>query len=171
MMDSNVASTVDRPSYVTALETIFGPPSQAGFGSAVFYEPLAANAALAETALARYKFFVGPLWERFGEAAWLTPWQAVYTRQPGAQRDLAAELQALPDRALALTAAMLLENAEDEAAARVALSAAYDDPAVTELVIYRIGDGAAMSGVLIAGRRSPAGSTAGDAVFLLLLLD
>jgi hypothetical protein len=38
---------------------------------------------------------------------------------------------------------------------------------VTELVVYNVGDGAAMSGLIIAGRR---GET-GKATFLVFLLD
>ncbi len=53
----------------------------------------------------------------------------------------------------------------------VYLSASYfflfDDPAVIELVVYNIGDGGAMSGILLAGRRQGSGA----ATFLLFLLD
>ena len=52
------------PVYVTALEAAYGAPSQAGFGSAVFYEPTEAGDDLAQAALAKYKYFIGDLWER-----------------------------------------------------------------------------------------------------------
>jgi hypothetical protein len=156
------------PDYVTALEAAYGPPSQAGFGSAVFYEELEAEADLEKAALAKYRFFIGPLWERFGEAVWLTPWQAVYTRPPDAERDIVVELRAIPDRAAALSASMLLENGDE---ATTPLAVAYDDPAVTDLVVYSVGDGAAMSGILIAGRRRASGTDTDEAVFLILLLD
>jgi hypothetical protein len=42
-----------------------------------------------------------------------------------------------------------------------------DDPAVTELRVFNLGDGGAMSGILVAGRRA---GTA-DATFLVFLLD
>lgn len=56
---------------------------------------------------------------------------------------------------------------DDAAAAHATLAAAYDDPAVTELRVFNLGDGAAMAGLLVAGRR---GAT-GDAIFLVFLLD
>ena len=58
----------------------------------------------------------------------------------------------------------VVENAE---AARQALPAAYDDLAVTELRVYNLGDGEAMSGLLVAGRRADTE----DATFLMFLLD
>lgn len=59
----------EKPAAVTALEAAFGGPSPAGFGSAVFYVPLAATSDLDAAAHARYRYFVGDLWERYGEAA------------------------------------------------------------------------------------------------------
>lgn len=50
---------------------------------------------------------------------------------------------------------------------RSALSAAYDDPAVTELCVFNLGDGEAMSGLLIAGRRG----ASGESTYLVFLLD
>jgi hypothetical protein len=49
---------------------------------------------------------------------------------------------------------------------QTALSAAYDDAAVTELSLYTLGEGAALSGLLVAGRRQH-----GETTFLLFLLD
>ena len=49
---------------------------------------------------------------------------------------------------------------------RAALAAAFDDPAVTELAAYTLGDGAAMAGILVAGRRDDGADT-----FLVFLLD
>jgi len=57
-----------------------------------------------------------------------------------------------------------VENAE---AARAALSAAFDDSAVTEFLVYNVGDGGAMAGLLVAGRRAETG----EATFLVFLLD
>ena len=52
-------------------------------------------------------------------------------------------------------------------AAGAALSTAFDDPAVTELRAFNLGDGGAMSGLLVAGRRSPGG----ESTFLVFLMD
>jgi hypothetical protein len=60
---------LEKPATVTALEAAYGAPSQAGFGSAVFYAPLPATADLDAAARIQYRYFVGELWERYGEAA------------------------------------------------------------------------------------------------------
>ncbi len=96
MVIAESSKTTAKPQYVTALEAAYGPPSQAGFGSAVFCEPIGADDSLADAALA----------------------------------------------------------------------AAFDDPAVTELRVFNLGDGGAMSGILVAARRAT-----GDATFLVFLLD
>jgi hypothetical protein len=155
------------PAWLTALETAYGPPSQAGFGSAVFQAALPETESLESAALAKYRFFVGDLWDRYGEAAWMSPWQLVHARPAGATADIVKELRAITDPAAQLSAPLLLDCLENAEAARAALSAAYDAPAVTELQIFTIGDGAALSGLLIAGRR-PA---AGEATFLIFLMD
>lgn len=159
------ANTV-RPDAVAALETVFGPPSQAGFGSAVFYDPLAPDVDLEQAALARYQFFVGDLWERYGADAWMEPWQRVYSRPAGATRDIVAELRALANRNAAMSASVLLDSVESPEDAQAALAAAFDDPAVAELTIYTLGDGGAMAGLLVAGLRQDRG-----AIFLVFLLD
>jgi hypothetical protein len=74
-----------KPAYVTALEAAYGAPSQAGFESAVFYEQVATADDLDQAALAKYRFFVGDLWDRYGEAAWMGPWKSVL-RSPGLER-------------------------------------------------------------------------------------
>ena len=107
-----------RPRYVTALEAAYGAASQAGFGSAEFFERLMAADELEQAALAKYRFFVGDLWERFGEDAWMGPWKAVYTRQAGAKRDIVAELRGITDRDAGASVPMILENFEDADAER-----------------------------------------------------
>ncbi len=156
-----------KPAYVTDLEAAYGAPSQAGFGSAVFYEPIAANDDLAQAALAKYKYFVGELWERWGEDAWMGPWKEVYARPAGAKPDIVAELRGIEDPDAAISAPMILDAVDNAEAARAALSGAFDDPAVTELRVYNLGDGGAMSGILVASRRGEAG----EATFLVFLLD
>ncbi|BAU41490.1 hypothetical protein [Leptolyngbya sp. O-77] len=160
------APDYEAPDYVANLQAIYGPPSQAGFGSAVFYEPLNNASALEQTALKYYRYFVGDLWERWGEAAWMMPWKQVYRRQPGDAHQIIAEMQAIAPSDAAQSLSLVLTSGDDFEATHRALSAAYDDATVTELVIYTLGDGAAMSGVLVAGYRET-----GDATFLTLLLD
>ena len=160
-------SSGGEPVYVTALEAAYGAPSQAGFGSAVFYEPIKAGDDLAQAALAKYKYFTGELWERWGEAAWMGLWKEVYSRQPGAKHDIVAELRGLADRGARLSASVIPDDVENAEAARAALSAAFDDSAVTEFLVYNVGDGGAMAGLLVAGRRAETG----EATFLVFLLD
>jgi hypothetical protein len=156
-----------QSAYVNALEAAYGPPSQAAFGSAVFFDRTPASADLEQAALAKYRYFVGELWERYGEGAWLSAWQEIYARQPEATADIVAELRSISDRSARLSALLILDEIENAEQARAALSNAFDDPAVLTLAIYTIGDGAALSGLLIGGHRAETD----EAVFLVFLLD
>ena len=155
-----------QPDYVTALQAAYGAPSQAAFGSAVFYEQAIADD-LEQAALAKYRYFVGKLWEQYGEAAWLDPWKQVYARQPDAKADIVAELRGIANHTTQLSVPMILDAVQDMEQARAALSTAFDDPVVTEVLVFNTGDSGAMSGLLIAGCR---GAT-GEATFLVFLLD
>jgi hypothetical protein len=155
-----------KPDYIIQLETAYGAPSQAGFGSAVFYEQKVAANSLEKMSLEKYKYFVGDLWERYGEDAWMGPWKQVYARQATTKHDVAAELRGIKDSDAAISVPMILDNIEGAEKAREALSTAFDDPSMTELLVYNLGDGGAMSGVLVAGHRSN-----GEATFLVFLLD
>lgn len=161
------AAPAEPPAYVARLQAAYGPPSQSGFGSAVFHEVLAADADLAQAARGKYRYFVGELWGRFGEQAWLGPWKEVYARAPGTRREIVAELRGIGDRDAQLSVPMVLDGLQDAEQARAALSTAFDDPAVTELRVFNLGDGAAMSGLLVAGRRGESGEIA----FLVFLMD
>ena len=94
------------------------------------------------------------------------PWKEVYAREAGATRDIVEELQGITDRDARPSVPMVLDVVENADAAQQALSAAYDDAAVAELAVYTLGDGEAMSGLLIAGRRDT-----GEATFLVFLMD
>lgn len=155
-----------QPAYLADLATVYGGPSQAAFGSAVFGETLADGADLTAAALAKYKYFVGDLWEQYGEAAWMGPWKEVYARPLDAAHDIVTELRAVDDADAALSVPMILDNIDDAEQARAALAAAFDAPDVTEVRVFNLGDGGAMSGILVAGRR-----TTDEAFFLVFLLD
>ena len=98
---------------------------------------------------------------------WLSAWQQIYARPQGAERAVVSELRAIKDRSSAQSVELLLDEAADPPTAHQALAAAFDDPAVTELVVYKIGDGAAMAGLLVAARRAAGGQT----LVLVFLLD
>ena len=85
----------------------------------------------------------------------------------GAKPDIVAELRSIHDQDAALSVPMILDDIEGADKARTALSAVYDDPGVTELRVFNLGDGEAMSGLLVAGRRAETG----EATFLVFLLD
>ncbi len=165
--EETMPTAAAKPAYVTDLEAAYGAPSQTGFGSAVFYEQIDAAGGLEQMALDKYQYFVGDLWARYGEAAWMGPWREVYARPPGAEPDIVAELRGIEDADAASSAPMILDVVEDAARARVALAAAFDDPAVSELRVFNLGDGEAMSGILVAGYRAGTG----EATFLVFLLD
>lgn len=155
-----------RPVYLMLLEAAYGGPSQAAFGSAVFFEQVERSEELEKAALDKYKYFVGELWERYGEGAWMGAWKEVYARPKGAKHDIVAELNGITDPDAALSVPMVLSVVENADAAKKALSTAYDGDTVLNLKVYNLGDSAAMSGLLVAGRRSN-----GEATFLVFLLD
>lgn len=155
------------PQYAADLQDAYGPPSRAAFGSAVFFESPFTGNDLEQGARDKYRYFVGELWDRYGEQAWMGPWRQVYARQRGATPDIVAELRSITDPEASNSAPMILDVVQDAEQARAALDAAFDDPAVTDLRVYNLGDGGAMSGLLIAGYRADSK----EATFLVFLLD
>lgn len=165
-MNQQDAPIADKPSLVAELEKVFGGPSQAAFGTSVFFEPAAEpHADLDQQALAKYKYFVGENWDRFGADNWLGTWSLVSQRQPGEKPDFLGELSRISDAAARLSASTMVDCHEDPSRAKEALVKAFDDGSVKDLRVYRIGDGEAMSGVLI-GAVYPEG-----AAFLVFLMD
>jgi hypothetical protein len=155
------------PSYYTDLVTLYGAPSQAGFGSAVFYELIEPGSDLEAIALRYYQHFVGKLWEQFSPDAWMSVWKPVYVRPTGIQPDIVAELRAIAEPSVAqFVPILLLDETENQAQAQQALATVYDELQVTDLWVYTIGDGAAMSGLLLLGSQ-----TTGETTILIFLLD
>lgn len=155
------------PLYYIDLVTLYGAPSQAGFGSAVFYDQIEPGSDLEPVALHYYQHFVGELWEQYGESAWMNTWKQVYARTGGDTPDIVAELKAIADPAAAqFVPILLLADSDEYAQALQALAAVFNDPQITDLSVYAIGDGAAMSGLLLAGVR-----TTGEVTILVSLLD
>jgi len=101
-----------KPNYVTDLEAAYGAASQAGFGSAVFYEQLKSADDLEKMALEKYRYFVGELWERYGQDAWMGSWKEVYARKSGVQQDIVAELRGIQDPEAMISVPMILDNLE-----------------------------------------------------------
>ena len=155
-----------KPLYIHDLETVYGPPSQNAFGSAVFYENRMTEN-LNQESLEKYRYFVGELWNRFGEDAWMGMWKEVYKRKQNIENDIVKELNNITDQDTRVSVPIFLEGIENSMDAQKALAAAFDDPAVTELTVHNIGDGAAMSGLLITAFRKKTG----DATFIIFLMD
>lgn len=155
------SESLHKPSFVTDLEQFYGGPSKSAYGSAVFFEPGIEAEHLENDSLAKYQYFCGDTWTRFGEENWLTNWSQVFARTDNSQRDIVTELSSLDDRDARRLASMLLDNVGAHGALRTAL----DDSQVSEMRVFKMGDGGAMSGLLIAALR-PEG-----AVYLVFLLD
>jgi hypothetical protein len=153
------------PAYVEAMRAVFGGPSVEAFGTTVYFTPEATTGALAADAQAAYQEFVGHLWEKYGEDAWLGGWQEVYARPEGASGDILRELRAIDSRVAAGAVERILDASDNAAAAARALAVGYDAPAVSELAVYEIGDGEALSGIAVAGRRANGETT----VFMFLM--
>lgn len=170
-MNADNTSPGNRPAWVQELEQAFGGPSRAAFGTAVFFELLSDDmagpdrGALEERALAWYQFFCGKTWEKFGPDNWWGTWRSVYVRDPNSA-PVIEELANLENRQVRRSGLTMLEGHEDPPSAKRALEQAFDDSAIEELQIFRIGDGGAMSGILIAGRRA-----GGESAFVAFLLD
>lgn len=167
-----MTATTDWDGALDALEAAYGPASAAGFGSGVFRVPLAADGDLVAVALGAYRAFVGSeRWERLGgDAAWLGPWGVTWERGAdgaAASADIVAALRALPTAGARMSAGLLLDELDDAAAARAALAAVYDAPVVSRVIVCTVGDGAAMSGLAIAGHAP----SVGQSVVLVLLMD
>lgn len=160
-------ANTEKPDYLTKLEAAYGAPSRDGFGSTVFYEVLNESWPLEKAALEKYKYFVDDLWARFGETAWTSPWKEVFARPSGVRPDIVAELRSIKDPDAMRSVPMILDDIQNAAQARVALSNAFDNPAVTEVRAFNLGDGEQMSGILVAGRRA----STGGATFLVFLMD
>jgi hypothetical protein len=137
----------------TDLVKLYGAPSQAGFGSAVFNELIESGTNLESIALRYYQYFVGELWEQYGESAWMSTWKPVYVRPTGIQPDIVAELKAIAAPAAYHVPILLMDETDNHARAEQALAAVFDDPQIIDLKVYAIGDGAALSGLLVAGYR------------------
>lgn len=159
-------SSTQQANRTAALRAIFGPPSQLGFGSAVFAERVDQPQDLEAVAKRCYRHFLGKKWAAAGESVWMAPWQRVYTRPSNLRPAILAELHSIQNPAVRSSISMLLDGHDTPEAARQALSTVYDDAAMETVEVYTLGDGAALSGVLIVGR-----TRSGAATLLAFLMD
>jgi hypothetical protein len=150
-----------------ALQKIYGGPEVTGMGSSVTEVALTEEGKLEELAKQRYQKFCGEIWERFGPENWMSQWAEVYRRPAGQSGKILEELRGLKDHTASMAGSMILDNIDEPEAAHATLTEVFDDPAIDGLSIFRLGDGEAYSGLLIAAERGPGQ----PAIFLTFLMD
>ena len=96
----------------------------------------------------------------------MSPWKVVYRRPEDEVHDILAELRGIEDFDTQMAVEQILDNIEEPEKGQQALAAVYDPAEVADLRVYNIGDGEAMSGLIVAGQRP-----SGVATFLVFLLD
>lgn len=163
----------ELPTWVIELQAVFGPPSSAGFGSGVFYlpaggvsSPEVSASSLEVSARQAYEQFCGQRWVELGAEQWMGVWRRLYERPAGQAGAVLSEIPALADPESRSAALMLWEGGPEPTRARAALQGAFDSPGVARFQIFKIGDGEAMSGAILAAE-----TTQGEQVCLVILLD
>ena len=133
---------------IAALENIFGKASDAGFGSAVFHGATIAGDSVEKKALEHYKNFLGAKCSGEREQAWMQTWKNVFTRANKGS-GIVSELASISDAEAKRSVPLLTEFTSDPEAAASALASAFDHEHVKDLSVFRIGDGEAMSGLIV----------------------
>ena len=142
----------DLTKAIQRLEVLFGKPSEATLGAAVFQSQSALSVSqLDDFAKAQYQHFAGAAWESFGEENWNKTWKLLYRRPKSSPLDILGELNQIEDSATNLAASQLTENHDEPSGAQEALKGVFDSDFIQEVSIYSIGDSEAITGVLIAG--------------------
>lgn len=136
---------------IEALQKVYGKASNTGFGSAVFYALPKQEKKLALIALENYKYFLGEKWNKESEPAWMSGWKLVYERNPGTKADILTELGNIKDADAKRSVPLLTELIENATEGKAALEAAFNHPNVSMLEVFSVGDGEAMSGLMISG--------------------
>lgn len=132
----------------------------------MFFLPGGSKVSLGEWSQQTYQYFVGDLWDRYGESAWMGPWKQVLASTGPMSQGIEQALRDLSDTDARQSAGLLLEDRENAADARAALQSVFDSPSIAELQVYNLGDGGAMSGLLLAARRQDESMVA-----VILLMD
>lgn len=140
------------PDRYLELEGSFGGPSSNGFGSAVFRRPLATEVELETVARGVYETFVGKMWSDFGPEVWLANFVELASRGANRGSKILDILRSLEDPTTRSAAALMLDGGTDPEASAGVLERAFDHAAISELRVFAIGDGGAMSGLIIASR-------------------
>lgn len=136
---------------IKELEKIYGTANSNAFGSAVFYEAIPESKTLEDMALKHYRNFIGAKWTEETEPVWLSGWKNVYVRNPGKEPDILTELDEIDDPAAKIPVPLLTEIITDVEQGRKILAVVFDHPLVKNLMVNLIGDGEALSGIIITG--------------------
>jgi hypothetical protein len=134
------------------LQARLGPCGPVGMGDALCREPLPADRPLEEWARAKYLVLANKNWEMFDPQAWLAQFREVHRRPAESHGPLVEELLALQGDNIELVLENFLTTRDDAAELKKALAGVFDGPTMAEVVVYAIGDGEALHGVLIVGR-------------------
>jgi hypothetical protein len=145
------AGTPDENAWAR-LQALLGPCEPVGMGDALCREPLPADRPLEAWARAKYLVLANKNWEVFEPEAWLANFHEVTRRPSGMDGKIIDELLARKGDHFELVVENFLTNRDDAAELRTALTAVFDGPHMAEVVVYAIGDGAALNGLLIVGR-------------------
>lgn len=142
---------MDSPyiSLIASLENVYGKASAAGFGSAVYQEPVDMSAQPDAIAIKHYREFLGPKWNAERAAAWMSTWKTVYARPKDSQGDILAELASISDPDAKQSVGLLTEFIENASAGQEAMAAVFNHGDIVDLSIHSIGDGEAMSGIMV----------------------
>jgi hypothetical protein len=136
---------------MTSLEAVYGTANDKGFGSTVYHEASLPGESISELARRHYTKFLGKQWNSSTEKRWMSVWKKVYERPGGAKKDILAELASVSDQNAQAAIPLLTELIENADAGKKALAAAFNHPDLSTLAIHTIGDGEAMSGVMVSG--------------------
>ena len=129
---------------------VYGKPSSAGFGSAVFYNTIN-DTTLESAALNNYKAFMGGQWNTDSESRWKSTWKRCYERPQGTTPDILTELNNIKDPDAKRSVPLLTELIEQADQGKAALATVFNHPDITKVQVYNIGDGEALSGLLLCG--------------------
>jgi hypothetical protein len=137
---------------IEALESKFGKPNNNGFGSSVFYELSRDEMKLDEIALEDYKLFMGEKWTDNSSIDWMGGWKKVYDRQTNGAGNIIDILSGIHDPEVHPFVSLLLEGPESATETHQPLMDAFNHPDIDNVGIYKVGDGDAFGGLMIAAK-------------------
>lgn len=145
-----MANNTENLPLIESLINVYGKPSSAGFGSAVFYNTLKNNN-LESEALNNYKAFMGGQWNADTESRWKRTWKKCFERPKGTTPDILTELNNIKDPDAKRSVPLLTELIENADQGKLALAAVFNHAEMTKVEVYTVGDGEALSGLLLCG--------------------